>query len=453
MAEVMTGTPSTRTARRIWGSLAAEAGTSLIEIVVAAALLGVVTVGVMSSLDVAARVSGNQKGKVVAGNLAEAEMERLRGMSIEQLGTVSSEAPEQRVIDGATYTITRTASWVADTKGSELPCAVTGGNTYMKVRTRVTWGADQKVELDGIIAPGARGVSRTYGALAIRFVNSADGQPIAGVSASLASGAGHTAPPAGLSDANGCIVWSSVPAGTWTMTASKSGWITADEQTTLVRELNVLGADAVFNEYQLFQGARISGSFYSTVSGTNYPSAPEAYIVQGGGQTRELTLPAGATTFQTPWLRADLGTYKVYAGACTESELGATVPATYAQTVPAGTSNVQVRLPSLDVLTQGNGSSDSQTVRVNACQKTYYRVTRGSNPRLGRLDDPGFPYRTGTTTACTDTRGSFLFFFPGATLRRQNTSVSLSSDTSLTLNVQWLPITGIPISPTGYGQC
>lgn len=437
---VMTGSSVHHLLRRIWGRLAADAGTSLIEIVVAAALLGVVTVGVMSSLDVSARVSGNQKGKVVAGNIAEGEMERLRGLSIEDLGTLNSGAPEQRVVGGATYTITSRADWVSDTKGTDFQCAVTGGNTYMKVRTTVSWGANQKVQLDGIVSPGARGVSRTYGALAVRFVNSTNGQPIPGVSASLASGSGQQAPAAGTSDSNGCIVWNSVLAGTWTMTASKDGWITAEEEATLVRELNVLGADAVFNEYQLFQGARISGSFYSrsNVDSVNRASAPQSYVVAGGGETRIISIPAGQTTFQTPYLRSDVGNYKIFAGACSEATLGGTVSGTYSANVAAGSTNVQVRLPAYDVLTQSQGGiwpflwtdPDSMRTRFSACGITYWRQTRSGSPRTGRLDDPGFPWHPSARQFCVDTWGTVLIFFP--TQRRTTANVTMNGDASPT---------------------
>jgi type II secretory pathway pseudopilin PulG len=448
MGTVMTGSTAHRTLRGIWRRLAADAGTSLIEIVVAAALLGVVAVGVMSSLDVSARVSGSQKGKVVAGNVAEGEMERLRGLAIEDLQALNASPPEQRVVGGATYTITSRADWVSDAKGSEFTCAVTGGNTYMKLRTTVSWGANQQVKLDGIVSPGARSVSRTYGALAVRFVNSVNGAPIPGVSATLASSSGQQAPAGGTSDSNGCIVWNSVLAGTWTMTASKAGWITADEQDTLVRELNVLGADAVFNEYQLFQGARISGSFYSrsSVDSTNRSSAPQSYVVAGGGQTRILSIPAGQTTFQTPYLRSDVGDYKIYAGHCSEATLGGTVPGTYSATVPAGQTGVQVRLPAYDVLTQTQGGiwpflwtdPDSMRTRFSACGFDYWRQTRASNPRMGRLDDPGYPWHPSSRQFCVDTWGTVLIFFP--TQRRTTANVTMNGDTGPTYTNNGWPI-------------
>lgn len=431
---------------------ASESGIALMEIMMSTLVLGVVSVGVVTGMDVAQSVSGNQKSKATAANIAESELEKLRGLTIEELQTVQAAGPTTKVAGSVTYTITPTTAWVADQRGTTYACDVQGGNTYMRITVTVAWGtkSSQRVAINTIVSPGTRGVTRTYGALAIRMTDSTNGVGIPGVSVTLSSSGQSNR--SGVTDSNGCVVWNSIPAATWQMQASRTNYIDADGNETLTKEVSVVGADVTYNEYQMFPGGRISGQFHSMVGATRYNSAPEAYVVTNGSVTRELTIPAGQTTFQTPPLRGDVGSYKIFAGACTEAELGATVPGTYSATATVGQTNVDVRLPSWDVVTQGNGSTDSMRVRVDSCQKTYYRSTRSQSTRKGRLDDPGFPYRSGSTTVCTDTQSSFLIIFPVDV--KLNGTANHAADTTQTMNVRWSVLFfGSPISPSSGGNC
>lgn len=436
--------------RSLGDRLAGESGIALMEIMMSTLVLGVVSVGVVTGMDVAQSVSGNQKSKATAANIAESELEKLRGLTIDELQTVQAAGPTTKVAGGATYTITPTTAWVADQRGTTYACDVQGGNTYMRITVTVSWGAksSQRVAISTIVSPGTRGVTRTYGALAIRMTDSTSGLGIAGVSVTLSSSGQSNR--SGVTDSNGCVVWNSIPAATWQMQATRTDYIDADGNETLTKDVSVVGADVTYNEYQMFPGGRISGYFYSSASGGPFNSAPEAYVVTNGSVTHELTIPAGQHTFETPPLRGDVGSYKIFAGACTEAELGATVPATYSATASVGATNVGVRLPAWDVLTQGNGSSDSMRTRVNACQKTYYRSTRASTPRKGRLDDPGFPYGSSSTGVCVDTQSSFIIIFP-VNYRLQTPAANLTTDTAPTMNVRWWFLGAL--SPTQSGNC
>lgn len=433
---------------------ASESGVALMEIMMSTLVLGVVSVGVVTGMDVAQNVSGNQKSKATAANIAESELEKLRGLTIEELQTVQAGGPTTKVAGSVTYTITPTTAWVADQRGTTYACDVQGGNTYMRITVTVAWGTKtkQRVKIDTIVSPGSRGVTRSYGALAIRMADSTNGLGIPGVSVTLTSSGQSNR--SGVTDSNGCVVWNSIPAATWQMQATRTNYIDADGNETLTKEVSVVGADVTYNEYQMFPGGRISGQFFSTSSSVRYDSAPEAYVVTNGSTTRKLTIPAGQTTFQTPPLRGDVGSYKVYAGSCTEAELGGTVPALYSATATVGQTGVDVRLPAWNVTTQGNGSTTSLRTRLDTCGKSYYRSTRPDNPRRGQLDDPGFPWKPGTSVVCADSQSSFLFF-PFGTVRRTNNAANVTDNSpNLTINVQWSVIfLGAPINPTQSGSC
>lgn len=361
---------------------------TLIEVLVAATVLGLLAVGVMSSLDVSARVSGDTKAKATAGTIAEGEMERIRGLTVTDINNLSG-SPQSKSVGGVTYTVTSKAEWVANQAGQAFSCSVTGGTTYLKLAVTVKWpGSSTPVKLESILAPGARNVVRTVGALALRFKDQ-NNTGIPGVTVTISSyGQSNRT---GTTDANGCIVWSTLPAGTWELSASKPNYLLPNGSTTATDEINVPGQTFVTNEYEMGLGGSISGSFITKRSGADVSSAPEEYTISHPQMSAPLkvTIPAGQSTFTTPTLYPYGSDYSIWAGGCTTPPPAsgiATKTVNPGATVSAG----QVRLPSLNVRTLDNGSLENGVTKVTVCGKTYTRSTSSS----GVLSDPGFPYST-----------------------------------------------------------
>lgn len=422
MGTVMTGSSVHHALRRIWGRLAADAGTSLIEIVVAAALLSVVAVGVMSGLDVSARVSGDQKGKAVAGNIAEGELERIRGLDVSQMSTLTG-TPVTKTEGGVNYTVTSKAEWVANQAGDSFACAVTGGTTYLKLKVTVKWpGSDRPVVLESILAPGARNVVRTVGAMALRVVDP-NQNPVAGVSFTLtASGQSNRV---GVTDASGCVVWSSLPATTWQVSGVKTSYFTPNGSTSITDEISVPGQTFVTKEYEYAPGGTITGSFFTTRPGsaTKVPSGPQKYVIAHssmnymGNSYRVVDIPAGQTTFTTPALYPYGSPYTIWGGGCTTAPPAAGIATA---TVPEGGGNVtgvEVKLPALNIITKDNGSAESSPVKTTICGSTYTRTTQSN----GLLADPGFPY-TASASVCAQTWANDPDWFQGEAWRRKTAS-------------------------------
>lgn len=397
----MSGSSVHRTLRQIRGRLAAEAGTSLIEIVVAAALLSVVAVGVMSGLDVSARVSGDQKGKAVAANIAEGEMERIRGLDVSQLNSLDG-TPVTKTEGGVGYTVTSLAEWVANEAGDTFACDVEGGTTYLKLKVSVKWpGSNTPVVLESILAPGARNVVRTVGAMALRVVDPQQ-NPVAGVSFTLtASGQSNRT---GVTDSNGCVVWSSLPATTWQVSGVKTNYFTPNGSTSITDEISVPGQTFVTKEYEYAPGGTITGSFFTTrpSSSTEVPSAPQKYVIAHssmnymGNSYRVETIPAGQTTFTTPALYPYGSPYTIWAGGCTAAPPAAGIATATVPEGGGGVSGVKVKLPALNVITKDNGTAESGTVKTTICGTTYTRSTQSN----GLLADPGFPYTSSNAGVC-----------------------------------------------------
>src|SRR4051795_8608565 len=97
-----------------------EAGFALIEVIVAAAVLAMVALAVLSGIDGAQSASAREKARAVASNLAEQDQERLRAMPVEILRN-----PPQSgdiTVDGVKYSISSEAKWITDDLGGEPKC-------------------------------------------------------------------------------------------------------------------------------------------------------------------------------------------------------------------------------------------------------------------------------------------------------------------------------------------
>jgi hypothetical protein len=69
--------------------VASDGGWALMETIFSAALLVVIALAVLSSMDVASKTSAANKGRTVASQLAEQDQERMRGMTVDQLSGYS----------------------------------------------------------------------------------------------------------------------------------------------------------------------------------------------------------------------------------------------------------------------------------------------------------------------------------------------------------------------------
>ncbi len=373
--------------------LADERGVSLIEIVISAAVLGTLSVGVMSGFDVAARTSGDQKHKAAAANIAENELERMRSMRIQEL-TALSQTPQTVSQNGVTFTRTAKAEWVSQPVTGSI-CNVSGPPTYLRLSVSVSWpGRSTKpVTVTSLLAPGARGTLSSQGALVIRITD-INGAGVGGVPVNLGGGI-----PQGTTDSNGCVSWSPLTAGTYAMTFSRSGYVTNDGQTSVSDSISVPGQQVTQRAYTYSQGATLSGTFYSMVGAQQRASSPtKVSIAHPSRSTKVVTVSNGSfSTTVVP----DPNPYTIFAGGC-ESARPPSAPTNYQTTAtvnPGESESVSVRMPALDPQTSIAGNSADGVVTVtDVCGDTYSRdTTAGSG---GRLTDPGFPYSNSNLSVC-----------------------------------------------------
>src|SRR4051794_34382411 len=160
---------------------------------VSALLVGIMSVGVLNSIDGAQKVSGRDKSRSVAASLAQQDQERLRSMTVSNLSTVSS-TPRQATVcaNGASgcvrYYVASQSSWVADSSSTST-CTLSSARSYnLQVTSTVTWdgqGNAPSIVQKSLVAapPGTSGGAQ--GSLAVRL-REVDGiTPLSGVSVNL----------------------------------------------------------------------------------------------------------------------------------------------------------------------------------------------------------------------------------------------------------------------------
>lgn len=419
-----------------------DRGSMLIEVMMAAMLVGVLAVGVMGSLNTSVKVSGNQKSKAVAGAIAEAQLEMMRGYNMTQISAVGSASTSTQTVGGVTYTITNSATWVGGTanQGCTDSDAVTGGNTYLKIRSSVTWnGASNPVKLDSIYSPAARNLSKTYGSLVMRFKD-IDANPVSGVAVTLTS-SGQTTQ-TGTTDSNGCVAWMTIPAATWAVSASKSGYVTTDGSATLTDSINVGSQQTANINYTLAPKINITVNFFR---GTSTATAPAKYIIEHPNITNGymvVTNAGNASTVTTPDLPKSSTAYTIYAGACQNGS----VPGTYKGSAAVATT-ISVKVPQIDMTTKHNGSADAQdTVVTDSSCPANSRSFVTTN--AGKAPNPAQPWAS-SYSVCTDYTAWNLVF---PSYFKVTQSVSPDSSPSLDVTYGWL-LTYWALGSTQGGTC
>lgn len=444
-------------------------GFMLIEVLVSALLLITVSLAALRLIDDSGRIAGNDQGRALAANIAQSEIERIRALPVEDVVTLPLVTD---ITDGGKIYKVRTATkWVSDGQDAIDCTRRSGGVDYMRVSVSADWaGRPQNsppVKISTIITPVVSSNAKA-GSLSVYVKGSAMGgnpsPPVAGVPITITGPATYTA----STNGNGCVTFPFIPVGAYNLTASRAGFVTPGHAPNIAQAVNVSGGQTTKLQYEYD-----SGGF------TGSPGGPLRFTTRRAGagdvdtQPIGLSIVRGSTALRlqrtTPSSTWDLRStplwpsdtpYQLYAGSCAENgypDSPAGV-ATYVNIPRNATQNVSgVRLPSIDVEVWSN-TTTVPGVRVAATVKFYpgcgldiTRTTNGNTgPLAGRLDDPGFPYTSGTGTLCVSARtgttgtGSFRrmvvddytnnSFYPTAPTRIYMASGTSSGATTYTNN-------------------
>lgn len=364
--------------RRIAAAARNDAGISIIEVLVAALIFAIVTVGVAQATVTAIRQAGDQRARITALSLAAGEIDKVRSYT-DPFDVNPLERTE--TIDGTVYTVTRSTEWVTSS-GLDIPCGAggTGNMQYKRVNVRVSWdsrmGITPPVSSDTVLAPDGRINDPTRGTIMVS-VKGAAGTGSAGVAVTISPVSGGAAAldaqPA-ATNAVGCTYALKVMPGTYNVALSKSGYIATDQTTAPVKSITVTAGGTVSVPFDydrsatlgLVYGSGSGSNRYATNNETTYVNTYGTFYVTGTNSNLKLYPFGGYTAIAGHYVAPDAdGT-----GGCRAVDPSEWTPATVGGTAlaqgvasspiaadPGGTASATVRMG---------------VVRVNAVPKTSY---------------------------------------------------------------------------------
>ncbi len=423
---------------RARGTLRSDDGFALMEVIVSAAVLLIVVLGVLAATDSVTKTAGANKARTVAATLAELDIERLRSLPTSELDKLDQiEALTREVqVETVPYTIKSEAKWVTDSTGEEISCAVAPNEgSYMRITSTVTSPVTGKsvkpVVLTSIVAP------RPGKGTLTGMVKNAAAQPVT----DLGVQAIGPTPATKLTNSAGCAIFDESEAGSYKLKLNKAGWVDPDGNTAPEKGATVSAGNLTTVEF-----AYDRKSSFNVAVKTKRPAAgSEVADVSTGVTAAHTGLTTGAKLitaaapgaasflydpmfpFQTP--------YQVYSGTCVGND-----PSKYIANYFAGRPSSRVQLtpgapavsadvlePALDVTmkyTRSTGTVDWPGATNTSIYGTVYaypktagcstsRITLGSttNDGTGKIPNPGLPFgfydlcvnfvRSGTTYRAT----------------------------------------------------
>ena len=213
LARVSHGRPGA--ARRLRSE---QSGFTIIEVLVAALILAIVSAGAAVAFVGAIGTSGIQRNRTAAEALAQQNASRLRGYTINQLANLNTTL-NPVTIDGTSYTVQEKANFVSD--GSGTPSCTNPSADYLQTTSIVSWQGEpvgvNPVTVTGLLTPTAGQISSSAGVLAVQVQGPSPGNtPFVGMPVSVSLVGGNTTV-AGVTAANGCVLFADLPVGNYSV--------------------------------------------------------------------------------------------------------------------------------------------------------------------------------------------------------------------------------------------
>lgn len=220
--------PGAFAVKKLLRRLRQDHGLSLIEVMAAMIILGILAVSVAYALTSMLQMTRDSQARETAVNLASAELDAVRAIG-DPFAVV--DASRTQTVGTNTYTIVRKTGWV-DADGLVDTCG-TGGSSlrYKNVSVQVSWNGMREgaspVYTDTAVVPGERINDPSKGTILVS-VKDSQGLGYAGVTfTAKSSSVTLTTTP---TNADGCSYLLAVPPGDYTVTLTKSNHKGIDQE-------------------------------------------------------------------------------------------------------------------------------------------------------------------------------------------------------------------------------
>ena len=448
-------------------SVKSDAGFTLMEMVVSAAIVALIMAGVGQALIAGAHVNADQRIRSQANQLAQQDQERLKGMSSKQLFGLGQPQTWTITQDNTVFTGTSQATFLNAQGGSTCTPAGAGAAAYFSVVSTVNWGSNLRtpVKEESVITPPAGGALLTQ-------VKDQNSLPLSGVNVS-ASGPDFEG---ATTDATGCAIFGGLPTGSYTVTLAATGYVdpTGNPSPSSTATVTSTGTSVpLTNPMTLGQAGSLNATLVAT-DGTG--GEADALSWSGAGSILSMPNPKSVTssgavsTFTATNLfpfafsgPSYTNNYQAWAGACPQMQPPATLDRFSVN--PGQSQPASVQEPVLKVVVTNSGNP----VVPNHVKITYQSA--GSNPgpacpdswqakvqtngtgTTNALANPGQPFVTGLISPSAGASASGYTGALSVCADYSNRKLTISGVTDSFTSATTVPIPITFSSPSANGTC
>jgi Tfp pilus assembly protein PilV len=406
--------------------LAAQDGLTLVEVAVTGLIVGLIALSLVG-LDAVGRTTADQRRRAQAFEVAQADQERLRALSADQLSTLNQ--TRTVTLDAVAYSVTSTGQFISASAGSASCSSSAAAADYAKVTSTVTWASNRRADIvvQSLVTP------RAGGSLLVQTIDQ-NGDALAGVRANIAGADPKTSAVRrfGTTDAGGCTIFGTLLVGNYTVSPALAGYVDKDGNAAPSSTVTTTAGNTTTSQFTLGQAGRVTANFETNIGSTTYPGqlAPSVSWFNAGmpSAINGFLVPSSAanaiTTPQTlfPFFVTTPGTYtsnyNVWAGKCMAAQppvgtyrRNATVApgATWAMDGTSG--HLKVAMPAMVISSVTYGGLPVKPAHIlltDSCNQSWQAPISSASTvpatvgwiGVGTTPTPGQPY--GTYSICAD---------------------------------------------------
>jgi len=400
--------------------LRAEDGFGIVEVMVSAIIVVIISLSTFAALDAAGRTADRNKSRSVAASLAQDDLERLRSVKITELAALGASAQtvgpcaaaegarcREVPVDGEKYYVRSKGEYLAGTAGSDNCASDDEAPKFLKITSIVSWdsmGTAQPVTSNSLRATPS-GTIGDFGSLAVD-INGRTGSGQAAIpvtitpdaTAAANGGVTTTAP----TNDKGCVLFGYIATGRYTVSFSKDGYVLAQNPNAAsVSETAVVAADSIASKsYQYDQAGRATVNYRtssafgtSTWTGNALGTGFTISQAQLGTPPTKIVNNSALNTASSGFVNFPFtAPYQAWAGVCASNEPPALLPPV-------------TGVDSLTIPPGGTGTATVREFRVRVQVQRRTSTSTSSTTNYGYLanDTKALVKFTPTTPGCTDT--------------------------------------------------
>ncbi|MDX6584248.1 MAG: hypothetical protein QOI10_3432 [Solirubrobacterales bacterium] len=432
---------------------------TLIEVIVSALLVGLISLSLLG-LDAVGRTTADQQRRAQAFTVAQADQERIKGLSADQIANLNQ--TRTVTLDGVAFTVTSAGQFLSSSASNASCSSTAAAADYAKVSSTVDWASNKRADVvvQSVVTP------RAGGSLLAQVVDQ-NGAGLPGVRVDVAGADPNTdsvhrfgttdTPNAATGYSGGCTIFGTLLEGDYTVAPTLAGYVDKDGDPAPTATVTTTAGNTTTQQFSLGQAGRDTANFSTVIGATTFTGqlAPSLSWFNAGmpsainGFVAPATPASAITTPQTlfPFYVTAPGTYtanyNMWAGKCMSAQPPVATPSVrrYATVSPGGAfTNTgadatvgAVREPAMFIdVTYPNSSGTPVRVRpdhielTNGCGENWQPpVASTYSTTTGWLQFPGQPYGNANYTVCVD-------YLPSGQSTSRKSTTTLRSNTNFT---------------------